>query len=516
MNKLNNSQPPTENSYDDEIDLREILLNLWKYKILIIALSLIGAGLGVGFSIINTKYVSNGFFLVSSDNQDNQDNQDKKITIDRYKIYKNVIFDGKRFEDFLKKNGKLDGETSEIFKPVFQNKSAIEKIIIPEFSSISDRDAKSLGVKSDATEKAYLMGFTLRLESVKPLGEMPFKILEDYIRLTIVDVDLEQILKTKKYESESGLAALKNAHINSDFSIRIEIEQQILKLFESNNSKQELLSSDKIKSDFEITQQENRYKSLQELVPKLSNSRSAEFNNIITINKESEVFLPINSQLLANKIRIDDLKMMEPRRQFEILVGEIKRQFFLECLNAIREANSGPDFIETTKIILNKIIPPDALKKPAYSQAWNDIEIQRKAWEVSYMTNIAKFNRERVSAELIKEYYSDLLDSFKNNSDKTNFIKEVPKIKGKVFSKEDQNKDFVKIISNKIDIEAMGWSNYYFSKIGFNYPPGDSYKESKPSKPVGFLIGLMAGGMGGCFLALFLSWWKKDSINTAS
>jgi LPS O-antigen subunit length determinant protein (WzzB/FepE family) len=39
-----------------------------------------------------------------------------------------------------------------------------------------------------------------------------------------------------------------------------------------------------------------------------------------------------------------------------------------------------------------------------------------------------------------------------------------------------------------------------------------SYKESKPSKPVGLLLGLMVGGMGGCFLALFLSWWKKDSM----
>ncbi len=500
-----NSQPPTDNSYDDEIDLRELLLNLWKHKILIIALALVGAGLGVGFSIKNTKYVSTAFFSFSSTNQAYQ------ITTEKYKIYQNVIFNGRRLEDFMKKNGKLDDETSKFFKPFFKNNSAIEKIIIPEFSSVSEKEAKSLGFKLDATEKAYLMGFKLRLESAKPFGEMPLKILEDYIRNAIVDVDFEKILITKKYESESGLLKLKNNHFNSDFLKRVEIEGQILKSFESNNIKQELLSSEKIKSDFEIKLQEMRYKSLQELQSISSKSRPPEFANVISINKESEVFLPVDNQIIASRIRLDDLRLAEPRRQFEILVGEIKRQFFLECLNVLRKANSGPEFIEKTKNILNNIIPLEFKEKPAYAQSWNDIELQRKAWEISYLTNIEKFTRERISAELLNIYSVELFNNFKNQLNKSDFIKEIPQIKAKVIDRQDDSMDFIKILSNEIDIEAMSWTNY-FSQLGFQYPPGDDIKESKPSKPVGLLLGFMAGGMGGCFFALFLSWWKKDSI----
>jgi capsular polysaccharide biosynthesis protein len=403
---ITNSQPPTDNSYEDEIDLREILLNLWKYKILIIALSLIGAGLGVGFSIQNTKYVYTAFFLVSSDKQynqykqDKQDKQDKQITIDKYKVYQNVIFDGKRFEGFLKKNGKLDDETSKIFKPVFENKSAIEKIIKPEFSSVSDKDAKSLGVKVDATEKAYLMGFTFRLESAKLLGEIPLTILGDYIQNTIIQQDFEESLRVLQDQSNLSLIELRNADI---------------------------------RSDFEIQQQELKSDTLRKQIAKNSGSVGFDNRQLVSIEKGTERYLSPESQLVAAEILISDMRIQALERKRNLEMIQIKAKYYDLLHEGFKKSINGKDFI----FGLNK--------------------------------------------------YLDY-----------------------AFANKDKKIEYVELVFNELDIQRQRWILAYAKEMLFAAEPS-AYKESKPSKPVGLLMGLMAGGMGGCFLALFLSWWKKDS-----
>ena len=398
---ITNSQPPTDNSYEDEIDLREILLNLWKYKILIIALALIGAGLGVGFSIQNTKYVCAAFFLVSSDKQDKQDKQDKRITIDKYKAYQNVIFDGKRFEDFLKKNGKLDDELFKIFKPVFENKSAIEKKIKPEFSSVSDKEAKSLGVKVDATEKAYLMGFTLRLESAKLLGEMPLTILGDYIQNTIIQQDFEEILRVLQDQSNLSLIELRNADI---------------------------------RSDFEIQQEELKADTLRKQIAKNSGSVGFDNRQLVSIEKGTERYLSPESQLVAAEILISDMRIQALGRKRDLEMIQIK-----------------------------------------------------------------------------SKYYDLLHECFKNSINGKDFVFTLNKALDRAFVNYDKKTEYVELVFNELDIQRQRWIIAYIKEMRFA-ADSSAYKESKPSKPVGFLVGLLAGGMGGCFLALFLSWWKKDSF----
>lgn len=402
MNTLNNPQPSSDNSYDDEIDLRELLLNIWKYKILIIALAIVGAALGVGFSIRNTKYVSNAFFLVSSDKQDKQD---KLITIDKYKVYSNVIFDGKRFEDFLKKNGKLDDETAKIFKPVFENKAALEKIIKPEFSSVSDKDAKSLGVKADAAEKAYLMGFTLRLESANPLGEMPLTILGDYIQNAIIQQDFEESLRVFQHQSNLGLIQLRNADIQADFEI-----------------KQEDLKAD----------------TLRKQATKNSGSVSVDNRQLVSIEKGTERYLSPGSQLVAAEILISDMRIQALKRKRDLEMIQIK-----------------------------------------------------------------------------SKYYDLLQEIFKKSINGKEFIFSLNKALDFVFVNKDKKTEYVELVFNELDIQRQRWILAYTKEMRFASEPS-AYKECKPSKPVGLLMGLMAGGMGGCFLALFLSWWKKDSDNTAA
>ena len=301
----------------------------------------------------------------------------------------------------MKKNGKLDDELFKIFKPVFENKSAIEKIIKPEFSSVSDKEAKSLGVKVDATEKAYLMGFTLRLESAKLLGEMPLTILCDYIQNTIIQQDFEEILRVLQDQSNLSLIELRNTDI---------------------------------RSNFEIQQEELKADTLRKQIAKNSGSVGFDNRQLVSIEKGTERYLSPESQLVAAEILISDMRIQALERKRDLEMIQIKAKYYDLLHEGFKKSTNGRDFIFD-------------LKKS--------------------------------------------LDLF--------------------FVDKDKKTEYVELVFNELDIQRQRWSLAYTKEMRFAAEPS-AYKESRPSKPVGLLLGLMAGGMGGCFFALFLSWWKKDSI----
>lgn len=504
MNTLNNPQPPSDNSYDDEIDLRELLLNIWKYKILIIALAFVGSVFGSVASFYSKKEVSESLFFIPD------------VPLARLKIYQNNINNPSNLKEFLENSENVNSDVAKQLNNLI-NKPEIIKAVTP-FLSLNDGDAKQLGVKNLETKDAKFIGFNIIYKGNNgvPVSEV-VETLGEYIRNTIIRIDMNDVLRKNNETLEITYKEIENQRIKSDFSIRLDIEQQILKLYEANNNKQEALATEKIKSDFEIIQQEKRSANLQELESRVTKSQNLPTNNILSITRETEVYLPIDRQLIANKIRTDDLRLAEPRRKSELLMGDIKRQFYLECLNALRESKSGREFLETIKLITQKIFSAEALREPAYAQAWNDIEIQRKGWEVSYIASEAKYKRELLACEIKMKYYKNVLRSFMKSKDKSDFIKNLQTFKQEIIAEYDPDIDFIQLVSNEINFERLNWNSLYLVDMRFSYPPKSvNYLERKITLRNGLLIGLMAGGMGGCFLALFLSWWKKDSDNTAA
>ena len=55
---MQNTQPPAQAYEDDEIDLRQLVSTLWAQKGLIAGVGVLGAALGVGGSLLSTKYVT--------------------------------------------------------------------------------------------------------------------------------------------------------------------------------------------------------------------------------------------------------------------------------------------------------------------------------------------------------------------------------------------------------------------------------------------------------------------------
>ena len=126
-----------------------------------------------------------------------------------------------------------------------------------------------------------------------------------------------------------------------------------------------------------------------------------------------------------------------------------------------------------------------------------------------------KRKRDLEMIQMKSKYYDLLQEIFKKSINGKEFIFSLNKALDFAFVNYDKKIEHVELVFNELDIQRQRWILAYTKEMRFASEPS-AYKKCMPSKPVGLLMGLMAGGMGGCFLALALSWWKKDSDNTAA
>lgn len=349
-------QPPAQTYADDEIDLRQLVGVLWRQKSMIAAIALGCAVLGAGASIMSTKYVSEGLFLVPKAISTNGENKNgtvaQSITLDVFKRYESAFSNGPRMAAFLKATGSDQNSATDKLLQLSHQPDALGKVIKPEFA-FTDKDAKAFGVK--ATSSDALFGVRLQYESREPSGGAPVLLLAEYVRDTVIRIDLEAVTLEQCAKFRTREQELRNAQLANEFA---------------------------------ITQEEKRATTLRDIIARTPDAAAIDNRQIVSLEKGSERFLSPAAQLVAAEIKIADMKLDEVRRERDRVASALKRDYYCQAQQALQGSVSGRTFLEELKSVQTSVFEGQNKSIDIIEQTWNELDVERENWTNTYLQSM--------------------------------------------------------------------------------------------------------------------------------
>lgn len=337
------TQPPNIQSYDDEIDLRELVLSLWRQKILIVAVSTLGAALGIGVSLNSTRYVSEGLFLTPG------------VSAANYKRFETVFSSSPRLQNYLQRTGQVDTTDGALLFEMADSPGRISEVLKPEFA-FTDKDQRVFGVKiSPDDDPGAMIGVRIRFAHSAPTGGTPVTLLGEYVRDTVIRVTFEGNMLARCAEYQTREQELRNAQLANDFA---------------------------------ITQEEKRATTLREIIARNPEAAAIDSRQIVSIERGSERFLSPAAQLVAAEILIADMKLAEVRRERERVASALKRDYYCGAQQALQQATTGRTFLEELQSIQSAVFQDQDKSIDIVEQTWNELDVERTNWLNTYLERI--------------------------------------------------------------------------------------------------------------------------------
>lgn len=328
---------------DDEIDLRQLVGVLWKQKMLIVALGVLGGVLGAGASLLSTKYVSDGLFLTPG------------LSAANYKRFENVLSNGVRLQQFLHNSGQADTADGKLLHELAENPDALSDALAPEFA-FTDKDEKAFGVRVPEDDQAgAVVGVRVRFKHSEPTGGTPATLLSEFVRETV---------------------------------IRVTFENRMLSQCAQYRTKEQQLRNEQIANDFAIRQEEQRAATLRELIASNPDAVATDSRQIVSVEKGNERFLSPASQLVASEIQISDMKLAEARRERARTESALKREYYCQAQQALQQPISGRDFIGQLATIQEAVFQGQDQSIDIVEQTWNALDIERANWNTTYLSGM--------------------------------------------------------------------------------------------------------------------------------
>ena len=334
--------PPPQTHTDDEIDLRQLITVLWRQKALIVGIGALCAVLGLGASLASTKHVTDGLFLTPG------------VSADNYKRYENVFSSGTRLQQFLQTTGHIKSADGELLSKLAEVPDNLRDALKPEFA-FTDRDQKAFGVKLDDDKPSAMLGVRIQLEHKDPTGGTPVALLAEYVRDSIIRVNMEATMLAQCTEYSTREQELRNAQIQNDFAIR---------------------------------QEEGRLANLREIIARNPTASTIDNRQIVSLEKGTERFLSPAAQLVASEIHIADMKLADARRKRERIASALKRDYYCQAQQALQQPTNGREFLQSLANIQTIVFQGHDRTLDIVEQTWNEIDVQRENWSSTYLLSM--------------------------------------------------------------------------------------------------------------------------------
>jgi hypothetical protein len=347
-----------DNSYeaDDEIDLRQLLQTLWLQRTILVVLALASAALGLGVSELSTKYVSEAVLqlpqkkeLLDPKKEPADALQVPIISAANYKRYESVLLTGANLAKFLQRNPQASPDALALLEPLTLNAAGLREAIRPEFS-FTDKDQKALGVKSAAIDPGAMVGWRLSIDSANPTQGTPLFLLADYVRDTILRVDMETAIYDGCLQSQTQAQALR-------------VEQ--------------------LKDEFKFSQEERRAKTLRGLVSRSPGSQDT--RQVVTVDKGSERFLSPAAQLNASEITMSELRLAQVNRERDRIASALKQAYYCDAANTLQKPLGAAALIDALKLQQAAVFKDKTKDGDIIDQTANEFELQRDNWGNNYL-----------------------------------------------------------------------------------------------------------------------------------
>lgn len=223
----------------------------------------------------------------------------------------------------------------------------LKEAIKPEFA-FTDKDQKSLGVKSASNDAGAMIGIRILFESDSPTLGAPVVALGDYVRDTILRVDMEAMIFEKCLQNQT-----------MDQSMRIE----------------------KIRDDFKITLEEKRAQTLRAL----RSTDKSDTRQVVSLDNGGARYLSPQAQLNAVEINISELKLTQANRDNEVKLSELRKAYYCGAKSVLEKPINTPEIIVEMQKTQDSVFKDLDKKDPIVLQAATEFELQRETWSVSYL-----------------------------------------------------------------------------------------------------------------------------------
>jgi hypothetical protein len=321
---------------DDEIDLRQLVRTLWLQRRIIAGIFIVGTLLGIGAGLYSTHYVSDGLFLM-------------RVPVNAYKSYENALFNGPRLQHFFKISGHQNEPAAVLLKPLVDKPKTLREALIPVFG-FTDKDARALGVKVEQSD--FLTGIRLIHEGRRPSGGAPVLLLAEYVRDTV---------------------------------IRVEMGVTMLESCMKYRAREQILRNEQIKNDFDIEQQERRVQTLKDIVASRPDAVIPDSPRSVPLEKGAERYLSPVSQLVAAEILISDMKLDETARERERIASALKRDYYCQAKKTLDQSITGEKFLAGLAPIQAAVFKGQDMNAEIVEQTWNELDIELTDWTNRYL-----------------------------------------------------------------------------------------------------------------------------------
>lgn len=322
----------------DEVDLRQLVRAIWRYRWVVVALGIVGGLVGLGVSQLSTRYVAEGLFLTPS------------LTLDSYKRYESALGNEQRLLAFIRANGLAGTQTEQQLLMLANVPGALAKAVRPAFT-LTASDAKAFGIDT-AEASGKLLGITLRLERAELTAEAPILQLAEYVRHTMIEVDLA------------------DAILNQCLSFR---------------GKEQELRSQQIQSDFSVLQLRQRAKHLRELIATIPGAAGVDNRQVISLEGGGERYLSPTAQLVAIELGIGDAELEAARRERDRQAVAIKKEYYCAGRDLQKQAPTGMAFLDQLAELHDKVLSKADSLQDVAEQAAIGLALERQAWASQYI-----------------------------------------------------------------------------------------------------------------------------------
>lgn len=336
---MESTQRPVQ-PYDDEIDLRQLVAVLWRQKLMIAAVGVIGSALGVGSSLASTKYVSDGLFLTPG------------VSAGNYKRFGNVFSSGPRLQQYLQSTNQASTAEGQLLYTLADDPNRLSDALKPEFA-FTDKDQKTFGVKvTENDEPGAMIGVRIEFKHKEPTNGAPVTLLAEYVRDTVIRVNFESTMLARCADFRTREQELRNAQLSNDFA---------------------------------ITQEERRVATLRDIIARNPEAAVSDSRQIVSLERGSERFLSPSAQLVAAEIQIADMKLAEVRRERDRIASALKRDYYCQAQQALQQPTTGRAFLGALGNIQTTVFQGQDKSIDIIEQTWNELDVERTNWTNTYL-----------------------------------------------------------------------------------------------------------------------------------
>jgi LPS O-antigen subunit length determinant protein (WzzB/FepE family) len=361
---------PTEEAYDDEIDLRSIFAVLWKRRRLIIFGTLGATLLSIGISLILSKvYRSEGFFQLGNPTKkvaENEKSTTKKtapivkkttpigVPVPLYKSSSSQFFNPNRFQLIVSQDKSFGEEEIKKIKNNFRTAEDIHKWIKPVYAFAKEDTREFAQLPQD--ESNAVIGLNLSYEADSPEQAYTYVgFFGNYIR---------------------------------DCLLYVTLYNYIMDGYSNTVSQMDKKENDIINLKFELLQNNNKLIDIRAILSNYPESAKIENRQLVSIQEGGDRFLAPVTQLVGIESALADLRrdLAELERDKEKMA--VRSEYFSNCYRELAKiGEKGESLLLLLKTMKDEVFKNKDLSKDEVKEVFNNLSIDLQTFDFIFYQN---------------------------------------------------------------------------------------------------------------------------------